>query len=142
MKIYKRGYTTGVFDMFHIGHLNLLKNAKQHCEELVVGVSTDELVGEYKNKTPVIPFEERFAIIEAIRWVDRAVVQNNMDKLENILKYQCDVVLVGDDWKGSERWNRFEKEFSAYGVSVIYLPYTQGTSSTQLRGVINKILQY
>lgn len=132
-KTYKRGYTTGVFDMFHIGHLNVLTNAKKYCEQLVVGVSTDELVEQYKGHQTIIPFNERFKIISALKCVDKAIPQKNMDKLSVMLQEKCDVIFVGDDWKGTEKWIAFEKEFSEYNIDVVYLPYTKGTSSTQLR---------
>lgn len=134
---FKRGYTTGVYDMFHIGHLNVLQNAKNLCEELVVGVSTDELVAEYKGHKPIIPFSERIRIVSALRCVDKAIPQVNMDKLTVLLKEECDAVFVGDDWKGTEKWNAFEKQFAEYGIKVVYLPYTKGTSSTTLREKLN-----
>lgn len=136
-KIYKRGYTTGVFDMFHIGHLNVLTNAKKYCEELIVGVSTDDLVYQYKGHYPIIPFEERIKIIFALKCVDKVVPQKNMDKLSVMLEEKCDVIFVGDDWKGTEKWNFFEEQLSKYGIDVIYLPYTKGTSSTKLRERLN-----
>lgn len=141
MKKYKIGYTTGVFDMFHIGHLNVLNNAKSYCDYLIVGVSTDELVKEYKHKTPIIPYGERKKIVENIKCVDKVIPQESMDKLSVILKYKCDAVFVGDDWKGTDKWKKFEEEFGKHGVTVKYLPYTKGTSSTQLRQVIERYLQ-
>lgn len=132
-KKYKKGYTTGVYDMFHIGHLNVLENSKKLCEELVVGVSTDELVLDYKGHKPIIPFEERIKIVSALKCVDKAIPQVNMDKLSAMLKENCDAIFVGDDWKGTEKWNNFEKQFAEYGIKVVYLPYTKGTSSTKLR---------
>lgn len=132
-KKYKIGYTTGVFDLFHIGHLNILKRAKEQCEYLIVGVSTDELVKTYKNKTPVIPFEERVAIIEAIRYVDKVVPQTSMDKLSAVKKYGADAVIVGSDWQGTPSWLKYEKEFAKVGCKVVYLKHTDGISSTILR---------
>lgn len=137
-KKYKTGYTTGVFDLFHIGHLNILKNAKNYCEYLIVGVTTDELVS-YKNTRAIIPFNERIAIVESIKYVDLAVPQENMNKLEAWRKYNFNVVFVGSDWKGSAQWNEYEKQFNNVGVDVIYFPYTKGTSSTKLRDTLNKI---
>ncbi|MGN9160348.1 adenylyltransferase/cytidyltransferase family protein [Clostridium sulfidigenes] len=139
MKKYKIGYTTGVFDMFHIGHLNILKRAKEECEFLIVGVTTDELVA-YKNKKAVIPHNERMAIVESIKYVDKVVSQENMDKMKAWKKYNFDVMFVGSDWKGTAKWNEFEKQFNAVGVDIVYFSYTQGTSSTQLREVLQKIL--
>lgn len=135
MKKYKIGYTTGVYDMFHIGHLNVFKNAKKYCDYLVVGVSTDELVCNYKNKVPVIPYENRAEIVSAIKYVDKVVPQTNMDKLAAARSVNADVVFVGDDWKGTEKWNRIEKELSKYGIDVVYFPYTTGVSSTILAEV-------
>lgn len=136
MKKYKRGYTTGVFDMFHIGHLNVLNNAKSNCDYLIVGVSTDGLVESYKNKKPIIPFEERKEIVKNIKCVDKVVDQVNMNKLEALLNNNCDAIFVGDDWRGTEKWLNYEKEFLRYNIDVVYLPYTKGTSSTLLREVI------
>ena len=127
------GYTTGVFDMFHIGHLNILKRAKEHCDFLIVGVTTDELCESYKHKLPIIPFEERKAIIEAIKYVDKVVPQLNRDKFSAWEEYKFDVMFVGDDWKGSDLFEVVEKKLNAVGCRVEYLPYTQGTNSTILR---------
>lgn len=138
MKKYKIGYTTGVFDMFHIGHLNILRKAKKQCEYLIVGVSTDELVKKSKNKIPVIPFEERKTIVEAIKYVDCVVAQENKDKMQAFHKYKFDVMFVGDDWKGSELFTKVEEELKKYGSDIVYFPYTQGTSSTILREKILK----
>lgn len=134
MKKYKRGYTAGVYDMFHIGHLNVIMNAKQYCEYLIVAVSTDEVVLKNKNKEPIIKFEDRVRIVEAIRYVDEVVPQNDYsDKKSAAIKYGIDVMFVGDDWKGTEKWNRIEKELAEVGVDVVYLPYTKSISSTILR---------
>ena len=139
MKKYKYGYTTGVYDLFHIGHLNLLKRAKECCEYLMVGVTVDELVS-YKGKTAVIPFEERIEIVRAIKYVDEAVAQTDLDKVKAWEKYHYDVIFVGSDWKGKPNWNQYEAELSQRGVDVIYFPYTEGTSSTKLRTVLEHIL--
>lgn len=127
------GYTTGVFDMFHIGHLNILKRAKEHCDFLIVGVTTDELCESYKHKLPIIPFEERRAIIEAIKYVDMVVPQTTRDKFKAWEDLQFDVMFVGDDWKGSELFKQTEEQFNAVGCQIVYFPYTQGTNSTILR---------
>ena len=127
------GYTTGVFDMFHIGHLNILKKAKAQCDYLIVGVSTDELVKREKNKTPIIPYKERVEIIQAIKYVDKVVPQNNKNKLEAWEKYNFNKMFVGSDWKGTETWNRIEKELEPFGVEIVYFNYTDGISSTTLR---------
>ena len=126
------GYTTGVFDMFHIGHLNIIRASKEKCDYLIVGVSTDELVQQEKHKTPVIPFEERKEIIAALKYVDRVVPQKNKNKLEAWEEYHFNKMFVGDDWKGTEAWNKFEEQFRPLGVEIIYLPHTNGISSTLL----------
>lgn len=125
------GYTTGVFDLFHVGHLNLLKRAKAHCDYLIVGVTVDELVS-YKHKRAVIPFEERAEIVKAIRYVDEVVPQTSMDKMAAWNEYHFDVMFVGDDWKGTPKWDEIEEQMHSVGVDVIYFPYTKGTSSTLL----------
>lgn len=131
-KRYKTGYTTGVYDLFHIGHLNLLKRAKEQCDFLIVGVSTDELVESYKGKLPVIPFEERMAIVEAIKYVDQVVPQVTMDKIEAWKRLHFDAIFHGDDWKGSAMYDEIEKQFAKVGVQMVFLPHTQGTSSTEI----------
>ncbi|MCI9421128.1 MAG: adenylyltransferase/cytidyltransferase family protein [Dorea sp.] len=127
------GYTTGVYDMFHIGHLNIIKKAKKQCDFLIVGVSTDELVEKDKNKTPIIPFEERCEIVKSIRYVDQVVPQIDKNKFDAWEKYHFDKMFVGSDWKGTDSWIMFEKQFSPIGVEIIYLDYTDGISSTILR---------
>ncbi len=136
MKKYKIGYTTGVFDMFHIGHLNILKNAKAQCEYLIVGVSTDETVKSYKHKTPVIPYEQRKAIVEAIRYVDEVVPQTSMDKLEAWKTLHFDALFHGSDWKGSDMYNEVEKKLREVGCDMVFLPHTEGVSSSDLRDSI------
>ena len=138
MKKYKVGYTTGVFDMFHVGHLNILKRAKEQCEYLIVGVSTDESVESYKHKTPVIKFEERMAIIEAIRYVDKAVPQTSMDKMAAYRELKFDVMFHGSDWKGSDMYDQIVADFAKVGVDVVFLPHTEGISSTLIREKANK----
>lgn len=134
------GYTTGVYDMFHIGHLNILERAKSMCDELIVGVSTDELVQKEKNKTPVIPYAERAEIVKSIKYVDKVVPQKDKNKLEAWKKYHFNKMFVGSDWKGTPQWNEFEKQFSPLGVEIVYLPHTDGISSTQLTNYIKKVL--
>jgi glycerol-3-phosphate cytidylyltransferase len=133
MKQHKIGYTTGVFDLFHVGHLNILKRAKEQCEFLIVGVSTDELVMEYKNKKPVILFADRAEIIEGIKYVDMVVPQVNRDKFSAWENLNFDVMFVGDDWKGSPLFSEVEKRFKQVGVEIVYFPYTKGVSSTELK---------
>lgn len=134
------GYTTGVYDMFHIGHLNVIRRAKEQCDYLIVGVSTDELVQHDKNKTPVIPYEERAAIVAALKYVDQVVPQTDRNKVGAWEKYHFNKMFVGDDWKGTDAWNRFEEQFKPLGVESVYLPHADGISSTQLTGVIKSIL--
>ena len=126
------GYTTGVFDLFHIGHLNILKRAKEKCDYLIVGVSTDELVEAYKNKKPVIPFENRVQIVEAIKYVDKVVPQTSLDKslAWNDLKF--DILFHGDDWKGSDLYIEMEQKLHNLGVELVFLPHTEGISSTMI----------
>lgn len=132
------GYTSGVYDLFHIGHLNLLKNAKGLCDKLIVGVSVDELVA-YKHKRAVIPFQERLEIVRSIRYVDAAIPQDDLDKFKMWEKLHFDVLFVGDDWFKSERWQEMEKKFDEVGVRVVYFPYTKGTSSTILNETLRKL---
>ena len=141
MKKYNKGYTTGVYDMFHIGHLNIIRNAKEYCDYLVVGVTTDEVSGEKKGKFPIIPYEERYKIVESIKYVDQVVPQLGYDlqtKIEAWKELRFNVMFVGDDWKGTEKWNNIEREFSKLGVDIVYLPHTEGISSTKLRAIINE----
>ncbi len=129
------GYTSGVYDLFHIGHLNLLKNAKGMCDKLVVGVTVDDLV-LYKGKRALIPFEDRIEIVRNIKHVDAAIPQYDMDKLTTCKKLGASILFVGDDWYGTEKWQNYEKEFNEAGIKIVYFPYTKGVSST----LINKTL--
>lgn len=135
---YKVGYTTGVFDLFHIGHLTLLKNAKGLCDRLIVGVTVDELVA-YKGKKAVIPFAERLEIVRSIEYVDAAIPQYDMDKFEMWKKLRFDIMFVGDDWYQSERWSELDEQFAEVGVQIVYFPYTQGTSSTLINETLNRL---
>jgi glycerol-3-phosphate cytidylyltransferase len=132
------GYTAGVFDLFHIGHLNLLKNAKGMCDKLIVGVTTDELV-QYKGKKPVIPFVDRIEIVRNIKFVDAVVAQEDMDKLTMCQKLKANVLFVGDDWYKTEKWENYEREFNEAGVKIVYFPYTKGISSTQITKALKAI---
>ncbi len=138
MKKYKIGYTTGVFDLFHIGHLNILRRAKEQCDYLIVGVSTDELVQTYKHKTPIIPFEERKAIVEAIKYVDEVVPQVSMDKLAAWNEYRFNAIFHGDDWKGSSLYNDIEEKLKKVGCEMVFLSHTEGTSSTIITEILHK----
>ena len=132
------GYTTGVFDLFHVGHLNILKNAKGMCDKLIVGVTVDELVS-YKGKEAVIPFEERIEIVRSCKYVDVAVPQYDMDKLTACKKLKADVLFVGDDWYNTPKWEEYEKEFREAGIKIVYFPYTQNVSSTKIRQMLKLI---
>lgn len=123
------GYTTGVYDLLHVGHLNLLRNAKAMCDRLIVGVTVDELV-TYKNKRAVIPFEERIELVRALKYVDIAVPQMSMDKTDAYERYRFNLMFVGDDWYNNEKWKAYEEQFNKLNVRIIYFPYTKGTSST------------
>lgn len=134
------GYTTGVYDMFHIGHLNVIRRAKEECDYLIVGVSTDELVQKEKGKKPVIPYEERAEIVSSIKYVDRVVPQENKNKMDAWEKYHFNKMFVGSDWKGTPQWKHFEEQFAPLCVEIVYLPHTDGISSTKLTSVIKDIL--
>jgi len=125
------GYTTGVYDLFHIGHLNLLKNAKGMCDKLVVGVTVDELV-QYKGKKAMIPFEDRIEIVRSCKYVDAAVPQYDMDKLKACKELGATILFVGDDWYGTDKWKKYEEEFSKEGIRIVYFPYTKSISSTKI----------
>ena len=129
------GYTTGVFDLFHVGHVNILRNAKGLCDKLIVGVTTDDLV-PYKGKQSVIPFIERIDIVRSIRYVDLAVPQDNHDKIEAHKRYGFDILFVGDDWYGNSKWERYKEYFHEIGVKVVFMPYTTSTSSTLINDTL------
>ena len=137
--MYKCGYTTGVFDMFHIGHLNVIRKAKEQCEHLIVGVSTDEVVECYKKKKPVIPFEERIEIVRALKYVDEVVPQTSMNKMEAWEKYHFNALFHGSDWQNTEMYNKLTEEFAAIGVDVVFIPHTEGVSSTLLSETLQKL---
>lgn len=133
------GYTQGTYDMFHIGHLNLLRNAKAQCDFLVVGVNADELVKQYKNKNVIVPLEERMDIVGAIRYVDQVIACETLDKMVAFDKVHFNRLFIGDDWRGNPRWEETGRIMKELGVELIYLPHTQGTSSTMLR---DKLKEY
>ncbi len=132
-KKYKIGYTDGVYDLFHIGHLNMIQTAKEHCEYLIVGVHGDDVVEGYKNHKPIINENDRKRIIESVKGVDRAEINRFRDKLKLWELYHFDVIFIGDDWKGTGRWNNFEKVLAEINVDVVYVPYTQGISTTDIK---------
>ena len=133
------GYTTGVYDMFHIGHLHLLKKAKNRCDYLIVGISVDELVESYKGKTPIIPFEHRLEIVSALKFVDEVIAVTHRDKFQSFLDVGYDVLFVGDDWKDSDIFNALEDKLSPFGARVEYFPYTKEVSSTKFRSILQEI---
>lgn len=130
------GYTSGVYDLFHIGHLRILHNAAGLCDRLIVGVSSDELV-QYKGKAPIVPFAERMEIVREVKGVAAVVPQYDMDKFAMWQRLRFDVMFVGDDWHGTDKWNAIESQFAEVGVKIIYFPYTQGTSSTMIADELN-----
>lgn len=135
------GYTAGVFDLFHVGHLNIFRNAKKFCDYLIVGVSTDDVVVRNKHKMPVIPFDQRVEIVKAIKYVDKVIPQEKYDiegKIEIAKKYKIKVMFVGSDWKGTDKWNLLEKELAKINCKVVYLKHTDGISSTILKEKIGK----
>lgn len=132
------GYTTGVFDLFHIGHLNLLKNAKGMCDKLIVGVTVDGLVN-YKGKSAMIPFEDRIEIVRSCKYVDAVIPQYDMDKLKICKKLGVTILFVGDDWYDTEKWKQYEKDFLMEDIKVIYFPYTRGVSSTKITETLKTI---
>lgn len=139
MKKYKVGYTVGVFDLFHVGHLNLLERCKAMCDVLIVGVCDDNYVRDVKHKEPVISETDRCRIVKALKCVDDAVIVDfkiTDDKMLAYEKFKFDVLFSGDDWKGSERYLRTEEQFKPLGVSIEYLPYTKGVSTSELKSKI------
>ncbi|MDO4978966.1 MAG: adenylyltransferase/cytidyltransferase family protein [Candidatus Saccharibacteria bacterium] len=138
MKKYRIGYTQGVYDMFHIGHLNIIKRAKEQCDYLVVGVNSDDLVKEYKHKIPVICESDRIEIVRSIKEVDEAILANTLNKKELQSQIGFEAIFIGSDWKGSDRWSETEREMNDIGVDVVYLPHTDGISSTDL---VKKIVE-
>lgn len=132
------GYTTGVFDLFHVGHLRLLRSAKSLCDRLIVGVTTDELVA-YKHKRAVIPFEERIEIVRSCRYVDVVVPQESMDKVDAWHRYRFDMMFVGDDWYRTAKWQGIQEQLANFGVRIVYFPYTKTTSSTQINSTLERL---
>ena len=138
MKKYKIGYTQGTFDMFHVGHLNIINNAKEQCDTLIVGVNSDKLVEEYKNKKTIINENDRARIVESIKGVDKAIIADTLDKVVAYKNLSFDAIFIGDDWKGNPRWEQTKKDLSEFGVDVVFLPHTDGISSTIIRERISE----
>lgn len=133
MKKYKIGYTQGVYDMFHIGHLNLLNRAKEQCEYLIVGVNSDELVKAYKHKETVIKEMDRAEIVRNLKAVDECIIVDTLDKLQINEQIHFDAIFIGSDWYGNPRWMQTKEDLAKLGVEVVFLPHTEGVSSTMLR---------
>ena len=133
------GYTTGVYDMFHVGHLRILQRARLECDRLVVGVTTDELSLGSKGKTPIIPFEERREIVSGLACVDQVVAQTSMDKMKAWQQWGFNKIFVGDDWAGTSRWESLQQDFAKVGVEIVFFPYTPHTSSTMLRSALEAV---
>ncbi|MCF3173483.1 MULTISPECIES: adenylyltransferase/cytidyltransferase family protein [Streptomyces] len=131
------GYAPGVYDLFHVGHLNILRHAKSQCDYLVAGVVSDEMAAQAKGKAPVIPLTERLEIVRSVRFVDAAFVETVPDKLETWQQVRFDVIFKGDDWRGTAKGDKLERDFATVGVDVIYFPYTVHTSSSLLRKVLD-----
>ena len=131
------GYTTGVFDLFHVGHVRILKKAKSLCDRLIVAVSTDNLVKKYKNKYPIISQKERIEVVKNNKYVDYVITQNSLNKFLSWKKLKYDIMFVGDDWYAKKKWKDMDKDFKKLGVKIIYLPYTKGTSSTKINKILN-----
>lgn len=132
-KKYRVGYTDGVYDLFHVGHLNMIETAKKYCDYLIVGVHGDDVVEEYKHRRPIINEKDRKRILQSIKGVDRVEINRFRDKIKLWELYHFDVIFIGDDWKGTERWINFEKELAKINVDVVYVPYTKGVSTTEIR---------
>jgi glycerol-3-phosphate cytidylyltransferase len=135
------GYAPGVYDLFHVGHLNLLRNARGLCDRLIAGVLTDDLAARAKGSPPVVPFDERIDIVRSIRFVDDAVAEDVPHKLEMWDRLRFDVIIKGDDWQGTPAGDRLEADCATVGVDVVYVPYTHRTSSTRLRRVLDREVQ-
>ena len=130
------GYVPGVFDMFHIGHLNILRNARTACDHLIAGVVSDQKAALAKGDVPLVPLAERLELVRSIRYVDEAVVEDVPEKLDMWRRLEFDVIIKGDDWRGTAKGERLERDFAAVGVDVVYLPYTMHTSSSALRRLV------
>ena len=141
MKKYKVGYTCGVFDLFHVGHLNLLERCKEQCDYLIVGICDDDYVRNVKHKEPVFNEADRVRIVQALKVVDKAelvTIEETDDKMLALKKFNFDVLFSGDDWKGSERYKKTEEQFASYGAKIEYLPYTKGISTSQIKDQISQ----
>ncbi|WP_329198447.1 MULTISPECIES: adenylyltransferase/cytidyltransferase family protein [unclassified Streptomyces] len=138
---YRVGYAPGAYDLFHIGHLNILRHARSQCDYLVAGVVSDEMAELAKGRRPMIPLVERLEIVRSVKYVDAAFVETVPDKVETWKQVRFDVIFKGDDWRGTPKGDRLEKDFAEHGVDVVYFPYTVHTSSTQLRRALDALAQ-
>jgi glycerol-3-phosphate cytidylyltransferase len=136
------GFAPGVYDLFHIGHLNILREARRHCDRLVAGVTSDDLTAQLKGRVPVVPLAERLDIVRSVRYVDEVVVESEVDKLKTWKRIGFHVIFKGDDWRGTPKWEEFERRFAKVGVEVVYFPYTMHTSSTLLRGALELLSRH
>ncbi len=136
MKKYKIGYTDGTYDLFHVGHLNMIEMAKSYCDYLIVGVHGDDVVSSYKTHKPIICENDRLRIVSSLSCVDKAVINTTRDKMTLWELHKFDAIFIGDDWKGTERWINFEKELAKINVDVVYVPYTSGISTTEIKNII------
>ena len=141
MKKYRIGYTQGVYDMFHIGHLNLINRAKEQCEHLIVGVNSDELVRSYKHKETVIKENDRAEIVRNLKAVDECIIVHTLDKMSILKDIHFDAIFIGDDWYGNPRWMQTKKELAEIGIDVVFLPHTDGISSTAIKPKISDCIE-
>ena len=136
------GYTQGTYDLFHIGHLNLLENAKKQCDYLIVGINSDALVREYKGKIVNIRDEDRARIVKALKCVDEVHIVDTLDKIESLKKYNYDIIFIGSDWKGNSRWEKTRRDIEALGKRLVFLPHTDGISTTDLTKKVKEIIHF
>ncbi len=133
------GYAPGAYDLFHVGHLNILRHAKSHCDFLIAGVVSDEMCELTKGRRPVIPLAERLEIVSHISYVDQAIAETVPDKIDTWREVGFNVLFKGDDWRGTPKGEKLERDFAAVGVEVVYFPYTMHTSSSMLRRVLSSM---
>ncbi|MEV6794568.1 adenylyltransferase/cytidyltransferase family protein [Streptomyces sp. NPDC051320] len=135
------GYAPGAYDLFHIGHLNILRHARSQCDYLVAGVVSDEMAERAKGRRPMIPLVERLEIVRSVKYVDAAFVETVPDKVETWKQVRFDVLFKGDDWRGTSKGEKLEQDFAVVGVEIVYFPYTVHTSSTQLRRALDVLAE-
>ncbi|MFE9257981.1 adenylyltransferase/cytidyltransferase family protein [Streptomyces sp. NPDC006879] len=140
-RAHRVGYAPGAYDLFHIGHLNILRHARSQCDYLVAGVVSDEMAELAKGRRPMIPLVERLEIVRNIKYVDAAFVETVPDKLDTWQQVRFDVLFKGDDWRGTPKGEKLERDFATVGVEIVYFPYTVHTSSTQLRRALDALAE-